>query len=165
MRFRVQPYRCPLIKLKKYALAEIQELRHAAGPSHASIEGNASAVQEHLTDLDNAITLLEGKIKDLDARLGTGKSQDDVPGLVELEDDWKSLQVEHEILKQEVKDDGWLIRFRMYDSLIHLTCNNGVAELMMMQDGGSGRVDDGSTTKEHDGVPCKSVYMRHWICS
>lgn len=88
---------------------EIEELRHA-GPSTGSPSTHSSRVDTLLVNLDAAYASLSGR---RDAALpGLPTSGVDEGDLAHLQREWEKMSRQYMMLKDEMKEDGWLVRFR-----------------------------------------------------
>ncbi|WWC87762.1 uncharacterized protein L201_002654 [Kwoniella dendrophila CBS 6074] len=99
---------------------EIQELRHSSIPSVPPVSASSAPsapfrIDDLLSSLSDSTLLLRPQITSLSyaISLHTGTHtkilQD---GLEEITDDWKKVEDEQRLLLEEIKEDGWLIRFR-----------------------------------------------------
>ncbi|WWD16634.1 hypothetical protein CI109_101064 [Kwoniella shandongensis] len=100
-------------------LYEIQELRHSSLPDTITQPHSNSApgsrIDTLIQSLTDTITLLRPQITALQPDItryhGDG-SNDLSDGVEELMGDWKRAEEQHRLLKEEMKEDGWLVRFR-----------------------------------------------------
>ncbi|ORX36485.1 hypothetical protein BD324DRAFT_651723 [Kockovaella imperatae] len=95
------------INLLLDGIYEIQELRHAAsklssdGSPHSQLVARVAEFDRSFRSLQSRITATEGS-----------KRTDD-PEVEEIHSDWSDLEREYVILQQEMREDGWLSRFRI----------------------------------------------------
>ena len=68
----------------------------------------SSTLRDRVADLDASMTTLESRM----TRVGHTKEIDGCPEVSGVLDDWTGLQREYESLQGEMRDDGWLMRFR-----------------------------------------------------
>lgn len=86
---------------------EIEELRHT--PSSGGSQ--ASRLDELLSELNDAINALAPRMASYDASATTPPDPSDV--FTSLRADWAKVLAQHALLKQELLEDPWLIRFRV----------------------------------------------------
>jgi len=91
--------------------AEIQEVRHSSSSSTSPTHLNSL-----LTTLAESVTNLEPRITRVTPESRwREKGDDNVRARIEeLIGEWSSLADQHAMLKEEMKEDGWLIRFRSW---------------------------------------------------
>jgi chromosome segregation ATPase len=89
---------------------EIEELRHA-GPK--GDEATAS-IDKLVARLDATLESVQGRVESLLTSKpngsGTGKEYEE--DIAELKEQWEKVLRARGLLKEELKEDGWLIRFR-----------------------------------------------------
>ncbi|WRT65592.1 uncharacterized protein IL334_002537 [Kwoniella shivajii] len=95
---------------------EIQELRHFSIPSSStSTVSTPSRIDDLLSSLTDSTSLLRPQITSLQSIFSssTGSHTENLQdGLEELMVEWKKVEEQHKLLLEEMKEDGWLVRFR-----------------------------------------------------
>ncbi|WWD05843.1 hypothetical protein V865_003926 [Kwoniella europaea PYCC6329] len=94
---------------------EIQELRHSSISSTSSIPSAPSRIDSLLSSLSDSTLLLRPQITSLSSTVSsyTGtRAKQLKDGIDEIMEDWKKVGDQQKWLLEEMKEDGWLIRFR-----------------------------------------------------
>ncbi|WVW80029.1 hypothetical protein I302_102002 [Kwoniella bestiolae CBS 10118] len=94
---------------------EIQELRHSSIPSTLSTPSAPSRIDTLLSSLSDSTLLLRPQITSLSSAISsyTGSRRETLKdGIEEIMEDWKRVEDQQKWLLEEMKEDGWLIRFR-----------------------------------------------------
>ena len=98
--------------------AEVQELRHSSELSSNPITSTHSDLP--LSKIDTLLSSLDDSVASLASRTSALPSQaspNDGAGsdaAKELRRDWERVVEQHAMLKEEMKEDGWLIRYRTW---------------------------------------------------
>ncbi|ORY29515.1 hypothetical protein BCR39DRAFT_531880 [Naematelia encephala] len=88
---------------------EIEEVRHAASSQ------SSTHIDALLQDLDSSISRLSPQIDTLASSTKSYTGGDEraiTESFEELQGEWARVSEQHEVLKEEMKEDGWLVRFR-----------------------------------------------------
>jgi hypothetical protein len=88
---------------------EIQEIRHL-NPSSTS--SNPSRINTLQSTLDSSISSIEPRIQTVRDEASPMNSPGLSAAVEELIREWSDLADQHAMLKEEMKEDGWLVRFR-----------------------------------------------------
>ncbi|WWC60218.1 uncharacterized protein I303_102784 [Kwoniella dejecticola CBS 10117] len=94
---------------------EIQELRHSSVPSTSSAQSAPSRIDNLLSSLSDSTLLLRPQITSLSSSIAAqsgSHTQELQEGLEVIMEDWKKVEDQQKWLLEEMKEDGWLIRFR-----------------------------------------------------
>ncbi|WVF67103.1 hypothetical protein IAT40_001848 [Kwoniella sp. CBS 6097] len=101
---------------------EIQELRHVSVPSSTPRSAStststapASKLDALLSSLSDSAVLLRPQITSLQpeiSRYSGSRKMQLQDGMEELMDEWKKVEDQQRWLMEEMKEDGWLVRFR-----------------------------------------------------
>ncbi|WWC68712.1 uncharacterized protein I206_102646 [Kwoniella pini CBS 10737] len=94
---------------------EIQELRHLSVPSTSIEQSAPSRIDGLLSSLSDSTLLLRPQITSLSSvvALYAGPHTKELrDGMEEVMEDWKKVEDQQRWLLEEMKEDGWLIRFR-----------------------------------------------------
>lgn len=126
----------PLLSL----FAEIQELRHASTQA-TQLDSRLSALDARVSDLSNRI---DKALADL-ARRHDGTLEADLR--LELESEWGKFLSARALLKEEVKEDGWLVRFRAYVCPLQPQVS-----ALIIENGGPGGSHDAASAEQLGGV-------------
>lgn len=93
-------------------LTEIQELRHSTSSSSST----APSSPPGNVRMDSMLYILEASTRSLASQMAALPNMSADPtareGLSELKANWSKFTDQHAMLKEELKEDGWLIRFR-----------------------------------------------------
>ncbi len=94
-------------------ITEIQELRHSTVPSIPAANGEpASRLDQLLATFDHSVIGLTPKVEKLQEQCGRQNGKIVHDELEELKSDWQVLLQSQKVLKEEMKEDGFLVRFR-----------------------------------------------------
>lgn len=103
----------PGLKMIDVVYLEVQELRHSTvTTSYQAVPSSPdSRINSMLSHLDSSINSLAPRVAKLCAETTAldGALRD---GVDQLKIDWQRVSEQQSLLREEMKEDGWLIRFR-----------------------------------------------------
>lgn len=91
-------------------MSEIEELRHAGSQGHET----TAPIDKFVTRLDAALSSIQERVKTSLTTQSKGQANGTInqEDMDELNEQWEKLLRARALLKDELKEDGWLIRFR-----------------------------------------------------
>lgn len=98
-------------------IAEIQELRHgyqsstSTQPTSSSSTPSTSRLDTLILALDTSSVALAPQIASICAE-SDGLDKNTANAAAELKAEWERVTSQHGMLQQELREDGWLVRFR-----------------------------------------------------
>lgn len=73
------------------------------------------------SNLDQHIAKIQAQVETLSSQLAVGEDDGQAADKTELKEQWDKLLRSRGLLQEELKEEGWLIRFRTYVNLAEVS--------------------------------------------
>ena len=73
------------------------------------------------SNLDQHIATIQAQVETLSSKSAVGQDERQAADRQELKEQWEKLLRARGLLQEELKEEGWLIRFRMYVTLAEVS--------------------------------------------
>jgi len=95
----------------------MEELRHSTskGPN------TSAPLNDLVSHLDQNLATIKAQVETLHSPLAVGEDEGQAVDREELKEQWEKLLRARGLLQEELKEEGWLIRFRMYVTLAEVS--------------------------------------------
>lgn len=74
-----------------------------------------------MSKIDKHIATIQAQVETLSSQLAVGEDEGQTSDKRELKEQWEKLLRARGLLQEELKEEGWLIRFRMYVTLAEVS--------------------------------------------